>query len=405
LDNRIAILDLLTAYLNKQVSHEEFNRLFSALAKLEDEDFTEIILQALDRESDITDADFIQERLSHLYSQLQGKILFSSPRPVIKIIETRKKRSQIWQRAIATAAAALVFLLISFYFIKDQPDRGNSTVVLTPERILPGSNRATLILADGRTVDLSADKNGIVVKDGIKYADGSTVVTQQPDKSAIVQARLSTPRGGQYKITLADGTDVWLNAASTLTYPIEFSGREREVTLEGEAYFEVTRDEARPFIVNTAKQRTEVLGTSFNINAYDNETLTKTTLLNGSVRVQASAANPAKGRILVPNQQSIIGNDENIRIYKVDPAKVVAWKEGIFNFHGLSIDESLKQIERWYDIDIIYQGVKPEGYLGGRMSRGVKLSTFLEFLEKDFHIQSELKEDRTLLLYTETTNH
>src|SRR5690606_24410283 len=210
--------------------------------------------------------------------------------------------------------------------------------------------------------------------------------------------------GGQYKITLADGTQVWLNAASTLTYPIEFSGRKREVTLEGEAYFEVARDESKPFIVNTARQRTEVLGTSFNINAYDNETLTKTTLLHGSVRVQASNANATTGRVLVRNEQSVIADDENIRIYRVDPEKVVAWKEGIFNFHGLSIDESLKQIERWYDVDVIYQGARPQGYLGGKMSRGVKLSTFLEFLEKDFHIRSELKADRTLILYTKSAN-
>src|SRR5690606_38098125 len=209
---------------------------------------------------------------------------------------------------------------------------------------------------------------------------------------------------GQYQITLPDGTHVWLNAASTLSYPTEFSGAVREVTLVGEAYFEVVKDETKPFIVQTANQQTEVLGTSFNINAYDNETVTKTTLLTGSLRVNPTANNQPNGqsRILMPNQQSIIDDNGNkITVNEIDPELVSALKNGLFKFHGLSIDESLKQIERWYDIEVVYPGSsKPDGYLGGKMSRGVKLSTFLEFLEKDFNIHSKLQADRKLILYT-----
>src|SRR3546814_18302244 len=145
------------------------------------------------------------------------------------------------------------------------------------------------------------------------------------------------------------------------------------------------RDETKPFIVQTAKQRTEVLGTSFNINAYSNEAFTKTTLLTGSLRVNPTINNQTSGqsRVLTPNQQSIVGDHENgITVNEIDPQLATAWKDGLFNFHGLSIDESLKQIERWYDIDVVYQGAKPDGYLDCKMSWGVKLSTFLEFLDR-----------------------
>jgi len=393
LENRKAIVSLLTAYLNKQVSREEFDRLFSVLAELEDEDFRKTVLQALDNESDATDVDLIQERVSHLYPQIQAKIQ----------VKLSQKKGQIWWRVSAAAALVLAFLSIGLYVIQTQPYQGESTIALTPERILPGGNRATLTLADGRSIDLSTRKSGIVVKNGIKYTDGSSVINQQTNDSSIKEARLGTPKGGQYQVTLSDGTQVWLNAASTLTYPIEFDDHSRQVTLDGEAYFAVAKDKARPFIVNTAKQRVEVLGTSFNINAYSNETATKTTLLTGSVRVNIAtdASENGHGRILVPNQQSIVRDHAHeITIHDVDPQSAIAWKNGLFNFHGLSVDESLKQVERWYDIRIVYQGNKPEGYLGGKMSRGVKLATFLNFLEKDFQIKSEMRADRTLVLTT-----
>ncbi len=385
------------------MSREEFDRLFSALAGLEDEDFKDTVLHALDNGSDIIHADFIQERISHLYPQLQTKIQLASSHPVIEPADTSKKQLQIWWKITAAAAVILVFLFVGLYFFPDRSFQNPPTAVLIPEQILPGSSRATLTLSDGRSIDLSAEKSRIVIKDGIRYADGSSVISQHADRSMIEQVRLTTPKGGQYQITLSDGTQVWLNAASTLTYPTGFSDNTREVMLEGEAYFEVANDSDKPFIVNTTRQRTEVLGTSFNINSYSNEVVTKTTLLTGSVRVNTVANNQTSGqsRILTPNQQSLIGDNGNeIAVHQVNPQSAIAWKNGLFNFHGLSIDESLKQIERWYDIQIIYKGKKPEGYLGGKMSRGVKLSTFLSFLEKDFHIKSELKTDRTLFLYT-----
>lgn len=404
MENRIAILSLLTAYLHKQVSREEFDQLFSALASLEDEDFKEMILRALDNGAEITDADFIQQRVSDLYPQLQTKIGLSS-QPATKLPDASKgKRLQIWRKVTAAAAVILAFLFGGLYLLSDQSDhRESTTAVLTPEHILPGGNRAVLTLADGRSVDLNSRKSGIVVRNGLTYLDGSSVL-DNPENEGMSTLKLTTPNGGQYQITLSDGTRVLLNAASTLTYAAEFgSENTREVTLDGEAYFEVTKDPEKPFIVTTTKQRIEVLGTSFNINAYNNETTTKTTLLTGSVRVNIPAGKYTnqESRILTPNQQSVVNDNQNeITVKNVNPESAIAWKNGLFNFHGLSIDESLKQVERWYDIRIVYEGEIPQGYLGGKMSRGVKLATFLNFLAKDFHIKSEMKADRTLILYT-----
>src|SRR5690606_25369938 len=149
--------------------------------------------------------------------------------------------------------------------------------------------------------------------------------------------QLTTPNGGQYQINLSDGTLVLLNAASTLTYPAEFGENTREVILDGEAYFEVTKDPEKPFIVRTAKQRIEVLGTSFNINAYNNETTTKTTLLTGAVRINTSTNTDTDGesRVLTPNQQSVVNdNQKAITVKQINPESAIAWKNGLFNFHG-----------------------------------------------------------------------
>ena len=397
MDNRKEILGLLTAYLNNQITREEFDRLFANLSNLEDADFEKAILQALNKESDLIDTDFIQERVAGLYPQLQAQMDMSLP----------KKKVHIGWRitAVAVAAAMLAFLMISLYFTSDQPQAVQSASI--PPDILPGGNRAILQLPNGQRIDLNAEKKGIAMENGVTYLDGSSVLngTDNPDVNVL---QLTTPNGGEYQITLSDGTKVLLNAASTLTYPAEFNGKgTREVTLEGEAYFEVAKNPGRPFIVKTAKQDIEVLGTSFNVNAYGNETTTKTTLLTGSVRVNALSSSHPSGtsRILTPNQQSIIDDHETgITVKEVNPEAAIAWKNGLFNFHGLSIDEALKQVERWYDIQIIYKGKKPKGYLGGKMSRGVRLATFLDFLEKDFHIKSEMNTDRTLILYTASKN-
>ncbi|GGG74504.1 iron dicitrate transporter FecR [Parapedobacter pyrenivorans] len=386
MENNHRIAQLLTEYLNKQISRTEFDQLFSQLATMEDEEMKTIILRALDNEPEtITDTSFVDEQVAALYRRLQTKLTQPAKPKVNRLL--------IW-RSVVSAAVILVFVAIVWYFTgKSEPHDLIATI--TPERVLPGTNRATLELDGGRTIDLNAAQNGIVVGDEITYLDGSSVLDEP-----VSQLALSTPRGGQYQITLSDGTLVWLNAASKLEYPSRFSRKERIVKLEGEAYFAVAKDNKRPFRVLSERQEIEVLGTEFNISAYPDENEIRTTLVEGSVALTAYNQQPTP---LKPNQQATLYNG-TVAISDVDVSAAIAWKDGLFNFHGLSIDESLKQVERWYDVDVIYQGKKPAGYLGGKMSRGVKLSTFLNFLEKDFQIKSELRADRTLVLYASEKN-
>ncbi len=412
MEHHNTIHDLLAAYLNKQLSREEFDYLFSKLAELDDDDFKKTVLQTLENQPDTIDSAFIHQRIAQLYPQLQSKIQEEATDTAVGLAKPRRSRFIQW--AVSAAAVLLIFFLIGRYYVHKNEYTVYSPV-LTAEQILPGGNRATLTLADGRTLDLSTEQQGIVMGDGILYTDGSYVLEPMDDNqqtrdhsgnlvsNTLGPMSISTPKGGQYQLTLSDGTKVWLNAASSLSYPATFEGNAREVSLRGEAYFEVTKDKTKPFIVKTTMQQVEVLGTSFNINAYENEIATKTTLLTGSVRVSHldDKKSDGKSQVLSPNQQSLIGGQsDQITIREIDPHTAIAWKDGFFNFHGLSIDESMKQIERWYDIDVIYEGKKPTGHLGGKMSRGVKLSTFLSFLENDFHLKAELTANRTLLLRT-----
>ena len=391
----------MRAYLNNQVSRDEFDRLFSTLAQTEDEDFREMIVQTLNQTSDTAESDFFRERTSLLYPKILKTIESNPPHSVISREKPPAKRFRLWWKATAAVAAASVILYMAIHVWPQWHGEADQVAAVAAEDILPGGNRATLILNDGRSINLNSRKSGIIIGDNLTYLDGSQVLDAQ-ERRELNTLRLITPNGGQYQITLADGSRVTLNAASALTYPAEFTGDLREVTLEGEAYFEVAKNTGKPFIVHTPKQRLEVLGTSFNIQAYSNETAVKTTVLTGSVRVSRGADSGAKqkSRILIPRQQSIVSDSETeIHVRTVDPESVIAWKNGLFNFHGLSIDESLKQVGRWYDVRILYKGKVPEGYLGGKMSRGVKLSTFLAFLEKDFHIKSEMEADRTVVLH------
>lgn len=404
MDNRETIQSLLAAYVKKgQMSRDTFDELITRLNALDDADFRDAVLAALDSEANVLDEDFVQRRVEQLYPQLLGKIHEIPQTPTELYGETKRTRFVWWKRS-AVAAAALVMLLVGAYLWRNSVHKEES-LPITADQIVAGGDRATLTLADGRTIDLNAGQRGIAVGDGIRYLDGTEVVgTTSDDEKAPFNAQLltlTTPKGGQYQLTLPDGTRVWLNAASSLVYPEAFGDDIREVTLEGEGYFEVMKDRNRPFVVNTARQRVSVLGTSFNINAYDNENITKTTLLTGSVRIAAMDGGVMRGdeRTLKPNEQGIIANHGNeIAINEIDALTAVAWKDGLFNFHGLRIDEAMKQIERWYDIRVTYNGPKPTGFLGGKMSRGVRLSTFLDFLERDFGIKSELKADRTLML-------
>lgn len=395
----------MSIYLNNRANRDDFEKLLAILSTLDDMEFREVVHEALGNDVNPPDSGFVHNRIEQLYPAVLSKVRESSQEAVEPAGGSKPVIRRAWWKA-AVAAASIALLLWTGLKLRHDDVPQEEVADVTAKQIVAGGNRATLTLADGRKLDLSDGQQGIAVGKDIRYLDGTEVTDakaeNQPSNTDNQIFTLDTPNGGQYQLSLPDGSRIWLNAASAITYPGTFGDGKREVTLRGEAYFEVAKDAARPFIVNTETQRVTVLGTSFNINAYSNENLSKTTLLTGSVRVNPRADGVVlqNEQVLKPNQQSIVGaNGRTITVAAVDPNTAVAWKNGLFDFHGLNIDEAMKQIERWYNVRVIYKGPKPTAYLGGKMSRGVRLSTFLEFLENDFNIKSEFQANRTLVLY------
>jgi len=328
----------------------------------------------------------------HADNMLQN-ILASHQKPIVKKIS--------WYRYTATAAA--VFLLIGaglFYF-------NSHHVILNPSQdpglvkntIKAGQNKATLTLANGKVINLDSTTNGeIAEQTGItitKTEKGQLVynVTESAKKEKTASAKIAyntitTPRGGQYQVNLPDGSKIWLNASSSLKYPTLFSKNERRVELSGEAYFEVAKmtfkesgdKKARmPFIVVTSKQQVEVLGTHFNINSYEDEATTKTTLLEGAVRV--SQVGSRKTVNLLPGLQSVLNNN-NLSTRAVDTDEAVAWKNGYFQFNESDLGSIMRQLSRWYNIEIIFKdNKKADELFHFKASRNLELNEMVKIFE------------------------
>lgn len=297
-------------------------------------------------------------------------------------------------RAVAAAAAVMVFLTVGLLiYLSDRNGMANSagtdhlTALTKSEHdVSPGGNRAILKLSDGRTIELDTLYTGIVTgPNGVQYTDGTKIwvgaesaVAGPKSREDVQDVVLSTPRGGNYEVTLPDGTRVWLNAASSLIYPLEFSDRIREVELEGEAYFDVTHDPSIPFVVKSNGQKIEVFGTEFNVSAYTDESVMRTTLVSGKVAV----SNPegTKSITLKPGEQAVVqGND--IVVNQVEVDQFVAWKDGVLILHQTDFQALLKQIERWYDVTFEIKVAELPMTFSGEVPRSVNLSAILRALE------------------------
>jgi len=287
------------------------------------------------------------------------------------------------------AAAAIILLLgAGAYFWSNKPAQPVA-VAKTPVQkdILPGSNKAVLTLAGGQTILLDSAANGTLTTQGgaqvIKQDDGQLAYTNDKTgkEAPLIYNTLSTPRGGQYRLTLPDGTDVWLNAASSITYPTTFTGRDRSVSITGEVYFEVAKDKSKPFHVKVNDMSVTVLGTHFNINAYDNEKNVKTTLLEGSVEVSREG----DAKTIQPGQQAQVSaaGGSPIRVVSdVNTGQVVAWKNGYFDFRDADLPAVMRQLERWYNIQVTYKGEVPDYAFRGKLQRNLNLSQMLRILDE-----------------------
>lgn len=290
------------------------------------------------------------------------------------------------------SAAAAVLLLLGFagyyYFAQVHAPAHPANTTLASKDISPGGNKAVLTLANGDKVVLEDVQNGVISRQGnasVNKTDSGRLSYQVTDNgtSAVVYNTLTTPYGGQYQITLQDGTKVWLNAGSSLRFPASFAGNERNVTLTGEAYFEVAKDKARPFLVTTATgsetpMTVKVLGTHFNINAYPDEQQNTVTLLEGAVKVDYGPSNA----LLAPGKEAIL-NKTTGRLHTADgdTESAIAWKNGYFIFDNEKVESIMRQISRWYDVEITYQGDVSRKAIGGSLSRSKNVSEVLNMLE------------------------
>lgn len=293
-------------------------------------------------------------------------------------------KDTLWPRIIS-AAAIIIIISVGALFYMDYLKKSEAKHAVSEAKndISPGGNIATLTLADGRKISLTDAKNGqLAEQSGIKIsktADGQLVynITNAENSSqSLSYNTIETPAGGQYQVILPDGSKVWLNSASSLRYPVRFTGNERKVEISGEAYFEVAHNSKMPFRVINSSQIVEVLGTHFNIMAYPDESSTNTTLLEGSVRI----IKENKSKIISPGQQTRVKNGD-IDVASVDVTQVTAWKEGYFMFKNEDIQSIMRQISRWYNLEVKYQGDIPEKVFGGKISRTRNVSEVLEILE------------------------
>lgn len=373
---------LFEAYFNKTATSKEHDELMELLVQSENDEELKLVLASTWQQFKGTDAVFSEgqgdDMIAHILKNAPG-----IQAPVISLY----KRPFNWLRI--SAAAILVFVITGLYFwltpIQSNQQLAKSKVLPhdTLHVIEPGGNKAILTLADGSSIVLDSVHDGTLAKQGstkimkLNTATLSYQSNEAHDQEKITYNTLSTPSGGQYQLILPDGTKVWLNASSSIHFPTLFSGKERKVTIAGEAYFEVSKNEDMPFKVAVNDVQVQVLGTHFNVMAYNEENSINTTLLEGSVKISRGADN----RMLIPGEQSIVQKSGNIKVIAADVDEVMAWKNGWFQFNAYSVEKVMRQISRWYNVEVVYEGKIPAGHFSGLVSRRNDISQVLKIME------------------------
>lgn len=385
----------MTPFNHKKELNRIIGNYVSGKATPEEIKFIEAYYQHLDKGKDVLNQLAESERLdleNETFEAIKAKI-------------TPSKRKVIPLYIYAAAALILVsFAILALYKVE------NAIPIFKQEQsakiidVLPGVDKAILTLADGSKVVLDDQTKGEISEHAgviiTKTDDGQLIykVNHTYKASSVVAFNtIETPKGGQYQVLLPDGTKVWLNAASSLKYPEVFAGRERKVELTGEAYFEVAKDRAHPFKVISKNQEIEVLGTHFNVNTYMDEKAIKTTLLEGSIKVN----NLRSTEVLQPGDQAFVADNglAAIKVIAVDVNDETAWKNGEFRFNNAGLKSILNQLERWYDVKIDYKNIPNKRY-NGIVSRKAKLSEVLKMLELTGNINFEIEENKSLKVLT-----
>lgn len=357
------IEELLNRYQTGQCTEEEIAWIESVYNKIQKETKVEL-----------TD-DIIKKDLYDIYHAL--------PQP-------HKTKTTYQLQRIAASVILVLSTSAALYFYFKKPAPANYAVqapAKTDQKdFAPGINKTFLTLTDGSKIYLETAPIGKITDQGgmriTKIKEGVISYSRISNQTNLINPKnintITTSKGGQYQIILPDGSHVWLNALSSLKFPTSFNGNKREVKLKGEGYFEVAKNKISPFKVLTQDQEVEVLGTHFNINSYEDEPTTETTLLEGSVRVLQLKGN--KSALLKPGQQSNLKGNGIIQVNRVKTENVIAWKNGLFQFQNSDIQNVVRQLARWYDVDFEFKGPIPDIKLWGEIHRNTNALNALEIL-------------------------
>ena len=377
--------DLFEKFLNRNCTSDELRQLFEHFRTTDEDMLRQLIKAELIRpDSDVHTTEERQVRLANVHKNIKDHIARQET-PSVKPFPFRKY--------ITVAAALITFAFIGYYLYKsyNPVTKQAQMTSIYGDDVAPGTNKASITLSDGTVIELSEDQQGIIASGTqLSYADGEKLYDNTKD---IQYATLNTPRGGQYRLTLPDGTKVILNAESSLTYPTIFTDKQRKVELKGEAFFDVAENKAQPFIVATEQQQVIVTGTTFNVNAYGDNNRTITTLVTGSVNVKSNSG--ASTATLKPGQEALYSSG-TIKTKMVDTHVATGWAEGVFVFKYKSLAEILPQLERWYDIQVDIDPIPNEEFYA-EIDRNTPLSTVLESMEQTSSLRFEIKERRLTL--------
>jgi ferric-dicitrate binding protein FerR (iron transport regulator) len=307
----------------------------------------------------------------------------------------RKERRLFYKKVLAYAAAILLPVLIVTGFLLDRHSAQVSHQIAKVQPIKPGTEKAILIMENGQTVQLDSAKDlSLVEADGtiIKKSGGKIDYTANASvpKNESPYNMIKIPRGGEYHVVLADGTTVYMNSMSSLKYPVKFTGDRREVELSGEAYFNVTKDATRPFIVKTGAMNIEVLGTTFNVNAYENNEKIVTTLIEGSVKIHSR--DNSRNNVLSPGEQAAFFIDgSKTEIKKVDVNLYTAWKDGYFVFRNARLEDIMTDLTRWYSADVIFNGDAVKNVrFSGKLNRSSSINEILEIMKSSRKVEVQI---------------
>jgi hypothetical protein len=383
--NKESLKEIASKYVQGNASTEESELLhqwYDTISVSEDDELVVVT-------ENIETADTVKEKiLNNILTAIEAG---ETAKGTAKIIPFWKRNYVIW-----VAAASMIAVISTVYISRQHNDSIIPETAAAAKRfkndVLSGSDKAILVLANGKQIVLDSSTKGMIAQEGntkiYKRENGQLTYLANESTKELVFNKVITPKGGQYHLVLPDGSNVWLNAASSIHFPTAFNDKERKIEISGEAYFEVAKDQSRPFKVaiisplnSTVHSEVEVMGTHFNINSYANEKEVKTTLLEGSIKF--TVAETGETKTLSPGQQVILNKASLKLSNNVDLNEVVAWHNNLFKFKELSIEEIMKQVERWYDVEVVFEGgtANSSEHFISTISRGASLVDFLGTLE------------------------